>query len=136
MRQTLAFVGKSAPGSLIVFTYVLRSIIEGTSGIPGADKMTERMKKNNSSWTFGLDPVQVASFLRPYHLDLTADAGRVDYQRMYLRPLRRDLVISDIERVVQARVNFENHGHPAAGISFSPHHCSDSSHSRRAFCSS
>jgi methyltransferase (TIGR00027 family) len=104
VRQTLAFVGKSAPGSVILFTYVLRSIIDGSSKIPGADKMLQRMEKNNSNWAFGLEPGQVAEFLRPYHLGLIADVGRADYQRMYLRPLRRDLVVSDIERVVEARV--------------------------------
>jgi methyltransferase (TIGR00027 family) len=36
--RTLAFVGKSAPGSILIFTYVLKSVIERRSNIPGAAK--------------------------------------------------------------------------------------------------
>src|SRR5271157_4689022 len=36
IQRTLNFVGKSAPGSSIVFTYVLKSIIEHRSDIPDA----------------------------------------------------------------------------------------------------
>jgi len=39
VHRTLAFVGKSAPGSILVFTYVLKSIIERRSDIPGADHL-------------------------------------------------------------------------------------------------
>jgi len=34
VRKTLAFVGKSAPGSKIALTYVLKSIVDGVSDIP------------------------------------------------------------------------------------------------------
>ncbi len=38
VHKTLAFIGKSAPGTVVVFTYVLKSIIERRSNIPGADR--------------------------------------------------------------------------------------------------
>ena len=104
VRRTLTFVGKSAPGSILVFTYVLKSIIERRSDIPGADKIMDMVAKNKAAWLFGLEPSQVASFLEPFHLHLTADVGNADYQVRYLKPLGRQLVVSEAERIAQATV--------------------------------
>jgi methyltransferase (TIGR00027 family) len=104
VRRTLTFVGKSAPGSVLVFTYVLKSIIERCSDIPGADKLMDMMTKRGSPWVFGLEPSSVASFLEPFHLQVMADVGNADYQARYLKPLGRSLVVSECERIVQATV--------------------------------
>jgi len=103
VRQTLAFVGKSIPGSIIVFTYVLKSIIERRSDIPGADHMMDVVAKQ-SPWIFGLEPSGISPFLRPFHLTPVADVGNADYQENYLKPLGRNLVVSECERIVQAVV--------------------------------
>jgi methyltransferase (TIGR00027 family) len=104
VRQTLAFVGKSAPGSTILFTYVLKSIIERRSDIPGADRMMDVVAKQ-SPWVFGLEPPGVPDFLKPYHLTLVADVGSADYQEKYLKPVERNLVVFEGERIVQATVS-------------------------------
>jgi methyltransferase (TIGR00027 family) len=104
VRRTLAFVGKSAPGSILVFTYVLQSIIERRSDLPGADKLMDVVAKQNAPWLFGLEPSSVSSFLKPFHLHLIADVGNADYQARYLKPLGRNLVVSECERIVQATV--------------------------------
>jgi methyltransferase (TIGR00027 family) len=104
VRQTLTFVGTSAPGSMIVFTYVLQSIIERRSDIAGADKLMDFVAKNNAPWLFGLEPSCVASFLRPFLLQLLADVGNADYQAKYLKPLGRVLEVSALERIAQATV--------------------------------
>jgi methyltransferase (TIGR00027 family) len=104
VRRTLAFVGRSAPGSILVFTYVLKSIVERRSGIPGADRLMDVVAKNGATWLFGLEPSNVASFLVPYHLDLIADVGNADYQARYLGPRGRKLVVSECERVAQSIV--------------------------------
>ena len=104
VHRTLAFVGKSAPGSVLVFTYVLKSIIERHSDIPGADKMMDFAAKNNYPWLFGLEPSNIPSFLKQFHLYLIADVGNKNYQERYLKPLGRNLVVSEGERTVQAAV--------------------------------
>jgi methyltransferase (TIGR00027 family) len=103
VRQTLAFVGKSAPGSIVVFTYVLKSIIERRSDIPGAAHMMDVVAEQ-APWVFGLEPSGVPDFLKPFHLALIADVGNVDYQEKYLKPLKRPLTVSEGERIVQAIV--------------------------------
>ncbi len=104
VRKTLAFVGRSAPGSVLVFTYVLKSVIERRSEIAGANKLMDMVAKNNAPWLFGLEPAAVAPFLEPFHLHLVADVGNAEYQAKYLKPLGRNLVVSEIERVAQAAV--------------------------------
>lgn len=104
VSRTLAFVGKAAPGSILVFTYVLKSIIERRSDVPGAAKIMDVMAKRHTSWLFGLEPSSVPSFLKPFHLNVMADVGNADYQVRYLKPLGRDLVVSEAERIVQATV--------------------------------
>jgi methyltransferase (TIGR00027 family) len=104
IRQTLTFVGKSAPGSIIVFTYVLKSIIERRSDIPGADKMMDVVAKY-APWVFGLEPSDVLEFLKSFHLALIADVGNADYQEKYLKPVERNLVVFEGERTVHATVN-------------------------------
>ena len=103
-NRTLAFVGKSAPGSILVFTYVLKSVIERYSNIPGAEKLMEVMAKRGYPWLFGLESSNVASYLAPLHLNLTADVGDAEYQTKYLKPIGRKLVVSECERVAQATV--------------------------------
>jgi methyltransferase (TIGR00027 family) len=102
VRRTLAFVGSLAPESILVFTYVLQSIIERRSNIAGAEKLMEVVAKRGSPWLFGLEPSCVASYLAPFHLKLIADVGNAEYQASYLKPLGRKLVVSECERVVQA----------------------------------
>ncbi len=103
VRQTLSFVGKSAPGSMLVFTYVLKSIIERRSDVADADKMMDAVAKN-APWIFGLEPSEVATFLKAFQLNLIADVGNADYQKKYLQPAGRSLVVSEGERIVQAVV--------------------------------
>jgi methyltransferase (TIGR00027 family) len=102
--RTLVFVGKAAPGSTLIFTYVLKSVVERRSNIPGADKMMDYAAKNNIPWVFGLEPFNVPSFLRPFHLNPTADVGSAEYQARYLTPLGRTLVVFEGERIVEATV--------------------------------
>ena len=104
VRRTLACVGKSASGSILVFTYVLKSVIERHSDIPGADKLMDVMTKRGYPWLFGLESSDVASYLAPLHLNLIADVGNADYQTRYLASIGRTLVVSECERIAQATV--------------------------------
>lgn len=101
--QTLAFVGRSAPGSILIFTYVLKSVIERRSDIPDADHMMNVVAKQ-SPWIFGLEPSTIHDFLKPYSLDVISDVGETDYQEKYLKPIERTLDVFKGERIVQAVV--------------------------------
>ena len=103
VRLTLTFVGKSSPGSILLFTYVLKSIIQRSPDFPGADHLMDVVAKS-SPWIFGLEPSSIPAFLKPYHLALVANVGNADYQEKYLKPLGRKLVVTEGERIVHATV--------------------------------
>jgi len=104
VRQALTFIGTSAPGSMLLFTYVLKSVIERRSNLPGAGKVMDTVAKQNAPWRFGLEPSEVAGFLKPFHLNLLEDVGNADYQARYLKPLGRNLVVTEAERIARADV--------------------------------
>ena len=58
-----------------------------------------------SPWIFGLEPSGIHDFLKPYCLTLLADVGNADYQEKYLRPVERNLVVFEGERIAQATVS-------------------------------
>jgi methyltransferase (TIGR00027 family) len=99
--NTLAFVGRSTPGSVLVFTYILLDIIERR--FPGSEKLMKAVAQD-SPWIFGLDPAALPEFLKPYNLTLVKDVGNEYYQEKYLRPRGRKLVVSEVERVAHAVV--------------------------------
>ena len=103
VRKTLDLIGKSAPGSVVLFTYVLRSVVERRSDLPNADRIMDRMAKG-SPWLFGLEPSEVPAFLKPFHLDVVADVGNAYYQETYLKPIGRQLAVSEVERSARAIV--------------------------------
>ncbi len=104
VRKTLTFVGTSASGSTIAFTYVLKSIIDGDSDIPGARRLMTEVTKRGAPWIFGLDPQSIDEYLAPFQLVLKADVGAVDYNARYLKPRKRTLAISECERIAEAVV--------------------------------
>ena len=89
---------------MVLFTYVLKSVVEGRSDVAGASRAMEAVSKNNAPWILGLEPASLPSLLKQFHLDLLADVGNADYQATYLRPLGRSLEVSDAERVAHAVV--------------------------------
>jgi methyltransferase (TIGR00027 family) len=103
VRQTLSSVGRSAPGSILVFTYVLKSIIERRSDIQGADEMLDTVARQ-SPWIFGLETAGVSEYLQAFALTLISDQGQREYQEKYLQPLQRHVDIFPGERTVQAVV--------------------------------
>ena len=103
VAKTLDFIGKLAQGSVLLFTYVLKSIIERRSDIPDANRMMDRVAKQ-SPWIFGLDPANLRSYLQPFHLVPVADVGTADYQESFLKELDRTLPVFAGERIVQAVV--------------------------------
>jgi methyltransferase (TIGR00027 family) len=101
VHQTLSFIAKSALGSSVVFTYVLKRVIERRSDIVGADKMMDFVARD-APFIFGLEPSDLPVFLKPYNLSLTEDVGSTEFQERYLKPIGRLLPVADVERIACA----------------------------------
>ena len=96
------YVSKTAPGSRIVFSYVLRGVIDGSS--EDAEKWSSFTQREGVSWIFGIDPGELEQYLSARGFALLDHVGASDYQERYLKPLGRHLNITEIERIALAEV--------------------------------
>ena len=83
VNQVLAWIGRAAPGSLLVFTYVHRGLLDGSETFHGGQKLMSNARNLGEPWTFGLYPHHVAEFLAPHGLTLVNDQGADDYRARY-----------------------------------------------------
>ncbi|BBB93490.1 class I SAM-dependent methyltransferase [Methylomusa anaerophila] len=102
--NTLQFISKNSPGSIVIFTYILKTVIEKKSDINGVNDLVKYLEKYGVIWYFGLDPLNVAEFLKQFSLKLIEDVGASYYRENYLKPLGRRLDVSEIERIAYAMV--------------------------------
>jgi methyltransferase (TIGR00027 family) len=103
--STLKYVAQAAPGSKIVFTYILKSFIEGKNIHDGIKVMYKYMrKKNNPLWIYGLDPTDISDHLSKYSLSLIEDIGAEEMNERYMKLVDLGLSIFEIERMALAEV--------------------------------
>lgn len=104
VNNTLEFISKASSGSIVVFTYILKSVIDGTSDIMGANELINLLKAGDQTWRFGLKPSDISDFIKQYNLELIEDVGASYYQENYLKPIKRKLDVSPIERIIYAKI--------------------------------
>jgi len=116
VRQTFSFVAKAATGSRIAFTYVHRDIVTNPERFAGGLELQRRLAKMEEPFTFGLDPGELAEFLKPYGLTLIEDIGSVDYRIRYMGANGRHLRGHEFYRVAVALIGGCSHsqGQPKA----------------------
>jgi len=103
--STLKYIAQAAPGSKIIFTYILKSFIEGKNIHNGIKAMYKYMrKKNNPLWVFGLDPAEISNYLSKYSLSLIEDIGSEEMEERYMKLVDLGLKVFEIERIALAEV--------------------------------
>ena len=103
--NTLKYVAQASTGSRIVFTYVLKSFINGSYIPDGLNSLYKfALKKKNPLWFCGFDPAEMHQYLSEYSLSLIEDVGHEEYLERYIKPKSRDLTVMEIERTVMAEV--------------------------------
>jgi len=103
VRQTLAYIGSLAKGTLLAFTYVHRDAIDspGDHVIKGVSKL---LRKQGEPWTFGIRPEELSLLLRDCNLKLLEDVDSVNYRKYYLFPEGKHLDGYEFYRVALAEV--------------------------------
>jgi methyltransferase (TIGR00027 family) len=104
VAAVLGMVGRTAPGSVLVFTFIHRGVIDGSVHFDGADKLVRSTRRLGEPWTFGLDPAALASYLAPFKLSLEDNLGADEYRRRYFGDESRDLRGYAFYRIAVARV--------------------------------
>lgn len=104
VRSTLACIGASVPGSALVFTYVRRGIVDGSTPDGWSDGQRPRLNASEP-WIFGLEPGEVPGLLHSYGLSLVDDVGEAEFRSRYAEPLGRHVDLNGVERVAFAVVS-------------------------------
>jgi methyltransferase (TIGR00027 family) len=107
--NTLKYIGQAAPGSKLVFSYVIKSFIDGKYSNDGIKRLAKQFrKKNNPLFISGFDPADMEDYLQKYSLTLIEDIDSVEMQERYSNLVDLDLLRTvkefDIERFVLAEV--------------------------------
>ncbi len=91
-------------GSELVFTYVLEEVIAKRFHPDRSEAFRKSASRQPEPWYFGIDPSQLTTFLARHGLTLCDDSGAQEHLARYLRPLGRELAVSEIERVARVAV--------------------------------
>ncbi|APR78412.1 O-Methyltransferase involved in polyketide biosynthesis [Minicystis rosea] len=84
VADVLRFIGSAAAGTVLIFTYIHRGVIDGTVRFAGGDKLVRQVAKLGEPWRFGLLPSEAPAFVRRFGLSLEEDMGADEYRRRYL----------------------------------------------------
>jgi methyltransferase (TIGR00027 family) len=84
VERVFAWIGRSAAGSRLVFTYVHRGLLDGSVTFDASAKPLRAVRRLGEPWTFGLDPRELPGFLSKFRLVLEADLGADAYRKRYL----------------------------------------------------
>ena len=108
-ESTFNYIGQAAPGSKLVFSYILKSFIDGKYIHDGIKRLSNQfLKKNNPLFIFGFDPADMKDYLAKYSLALIEDIDSVEMQERYSKLSDLNLLKTvkefDIERFALAEV--------------------------------
>ena len=100
------YVARSADaGSEMVFTYIHRTILDGTAAFAGAGKTLAIVRRSGEPYTFGFDPAELPQYLAARDLELIDDVGASGYRERYLDPLGRGHEpLSEFQRAALVRI--------------------------------
>jgi methyltransferase (TIGR00027 family) len=99
------YVGQSAPGSELVFTYIHRGMLDGSAQFAGADNTLATVRRAGEPYTFGFEPADLPSYLAARNLALVEDVGADTYRERYLTPRGRGAEpLSEYQRAALAKV--------------------------------
>jgi methyltransferase (TIGR00027 family) len=86
----------------LIFTYVLEEVITRQFRPDRGQAFRKSATRRPANWYFGIDPLNLESFLSERGLKLLEDAGAKEHLARYVQPLGRELAVSEIERVATA----------------------------------
>lgn len=101
--RLLGWIGRSAAGSSVVFTYVDRGLFDGSLGHPDREAIVERVRALAEPWNFGFEPRTLDARLRDLGLALGEDVTVGELRRRYAHPAR-DAALFTYSRIATAEV--------------------------------
>lgn len=102
--RTIRWCGSAAAGSVVIFTYVDRLLIESPERFHGAQRSLATTRRSGEQVVFGMDPSTLTAHLTDLGLRLDSDVGADDYRLAYYGEQARSIRGHEFYRVVQATV--------------------------------
>jgi methyltransferase (TIGR00027 family) len=100
--EVFKFISGLPNNSYLLFTYVLRDVIERKT--EDAKKLMDWSEKKHWPFVFGINSSEIKSFLEKYNLEMLEDVGTEYYRENYLKPLNRDITVFEGERTNFSRI--------------------------------
>jgi O-methyltransferase involved in polyketide biosynthesis len=99
------YIGRSAAGSRLVFTYIHRGMLDGSAQFAGAANTLATVRRAGEPYTFGFEPTALSPYLARRNLTLIEDVGADTYRERYLMPRGRSAEpLSEYQRAALAGV--------------------------------
>lgn len=92
------------PGTIIIFTYVDKEVLERPEKFTGAVSVTKLLRRNKEFWNFGIDPASIKEFLASYNMELMYNLDTTIYRHMYYGHEADNMKGYEFYRVAMARV--------------------------------
>jgi O-methyltransferase involved in polyketide biosynthesis len=97
VEATLRWCARTAPGSLLLFTYVHRDVLTRPGAFVGTQRLFASLDKVGERFTFGIEPGELPELLE-------RDLGAADYRALYFGEAARRMRGHEFYRVALARV--------------------------------
>lgn len=105
VSEVLRFVLSSGgSGSVVVFDYILKSVVEGSCSMPGALKEFEKMARTSEPLTFGIAEGESQAFLSRLGFCRIADVGSQELKDLYFSAQGEARNVKPWWRIVRATV--------------------------------
>jgi O-methyltransferase involved in polyketide biosynthesis len=89
VKTFLIWEASAGVGSRMVFTYIHRTILDGSVTFAGAARTLATVRRGGEPYTWGVDPAELPGYLAARALVLVEDVGASAYRERYLAPLGR-----------------------------------------------
>jgi O-methyltransferase involved in polyketide biosynthesis len=99
-----AIVEIAAPGTLVIFDYILPSVVDGRCTLEGARQHRRYCARRNEPILSGIEPQELAGYLADGGLRLVDDVGGGDLKARYTRDARRAIKVYPFLRIARAVV--------------------------------
>jgi methyltransferase (TIGR00027 family) len=103
--DTLRFISSNrAHGTVVIFDYVLESVVAGTCAMRGARNEHDKMSATSEPFVFGIDAERIEAFLAERGFMDMADVGADELSQSFMRGERVSRYIKPWWRIVRATV--------------------------------
>jgi methyltransferase (TIGR00027 family) len=107
--STLQWCAATAPGSVLIFTYVNRDVLTNPAKYVGTGNLARSLARSGEPLTFGIDPNDLHGYLADRGLDLVSDSGATEYRTRYYGNDACEIRGHEFYRVAVARVATRGH---------------------------